>query len=44
MNFIVGVILGFVVATIGFAGMATLLDSGVDKTKDIVHKIEKDIK
>ena len=44
MNFIIGVILGFVVATSGFAGMATLLDSGVDKTKDIVHKIEKDVK
>jgi capsular polysaccharide biosynthesis protein len=44
MNFIIGVILGFVVATIGFAGMAKLMDSGVDKTKDIVQKIEKDIK
>jgi len=44
MNFIFGVIFGIVVSTIGFSGVARVLDTGVDKTKVIVEKIEKDSK
>ena len=37
-NFIVGTIFGIVVATIGFSGVARLLDSGVDKVKSTVKE------
>ena len=33
-RFLVGFLLGVVVATIGFAGVARLLDSGVDVVKE----------
>ncbi len=35
-NFILGVIFGIVVSTTGFQGVAKALDSGVEKTKQIV--------
>jgi hypothetical protein len=34
-NFILGTIFGIVVATVGFSGIAKLLDKGVEKTKEI---------
>lgn len=34
-NFIFGTIFGIVVATVGFSGIAKLLDKGVEKTKEI---------
>lgn len=34
-NFILGTVFGIVVATIGFTGIARLLDKGVEKTKEI---------
>ena len=40
MNFILGVIFGIVVSTIGFSGLAKMLDVGVNKTKSVVEKIE----
>jgi hypothetical protein len=43
-NFLVGTFFGIVVSTIGFQGVAHLLDVGVEKTKVVVQKIEKDIK
>ena len=33
-KFLVGFLLGVVVATIGFAGIANILDSGVDAVKE----------
>lgn len=35
MKYFIGFIAGVVVATIGFSGVARLLDSGVDKVKQI---------
>ena len=37
-NFIVGTIFGIVIATIGFSGVARLLDSGVNKVKSVAHE------
>lgn len=42
MNFILGVIFGIIVSTVGFAGIAKMLDVGVNKTKSVVEKIEVD--
>lgn len=35
MKFLLGVFVGIVIATIGFSGVARLLDRSVDKVKDI---------
>lgn len=35
MNFIVGVITGIVIATVGFSGIAKMADNGVNKVKEI---------
>jgi hypothetical protein len=35
MKFILGTIFGIVVATVGFSGVAKMLDNGVEKTKAI---------
>jgi hypothetical protein len=37
-NFIFGTLFGIVVATVGFSGIAKLLDNGVNKTKAIVQE------
>jgi hypothetical protein len=37
-NFIFGTVFGIVIATIGFSGVARLLDSGVNKVKTIAHE------
>jgi hypothetical protein len=42
MNFVLGVIFGIVVSTIGFSGVAKMLDSGVNTTKSVVKQIEVD--
>ncbi len=34
-NFILGTIFGIVVSTVGFSGIARMLDKGIEKTKDI---------
>jgi hypothetical protein len=34
-NFIFGTIFGIVVATVGFSGIARMLDNGIQKTKEI---------
>lgn len=34
-NFILGTIFGIVISTIGFGGVARLLDSGVNKVKQV---------
>lgn len=35
MNFVTGIILGIVIATVGFSGIARMADKGVDKVKEI---------
>lgn len=37
-NFVVGFLLGIVVATIGFSGLAAWLDRGVNQIKEVVQK------
>lgn len=34
-SFIFGTIFGIVVSTVGFSGIARMLDNGIQKTKDI---------
>ena len=34
-NFLMGVVLGIVVATVGFSGIARIADNGVDKVKQV---------
>jgi hypothetical protein len=41
-NFILGTIFGIVISTIGFSGVAKLLDNGVNKTKAIVQEQVKE--
>jgi capsular polysaccharide biosynthesis protein len=40
INFIVGVILGFMVATVGFTGIAQALDRGIETAKNISVKVD----
>jgi hypothetical protein len=40
-NFISGVIVGIIVATVGFSGVARVMDKAVDKTKEIVQEQAK---
>ena len=35
MKFILGTIFGIVIATVGFSGIANMLDKGVVKTKEL---------
>ena len=35
MNFIAGFIVGIIVATVGFSGIAKMADKGVDKIKEV---------
>ena len=34
-NFLIGTVFGIIVATVGFSGIAKLLDNGIQKTKEI---------
>lgn len=34
-NFILGTIFGIVIATVGFSGIARMLDNGVNKVKEV---------
>jgi hypothetical protein len=40
-TFILGTIFGIVVATVGFSGIARMLDNGVEKTKTIAVESAK---
>jgi len=42
MNFILGVLFVIIIENVGFSGIAKVLDSGVNKTKSVVEKIEVD--
>jgi len=41
MGYIVAFVLGIVVATVGFTGMATIVDSGVSKVQEISKEAVK---
>jgi hypothetical protein len=41
INFIIGCVLGFVVATVGFTGIAQALDTGINKVKSINVDVDK---
>jgi hypothetical protein len=34
-NFLVGSVFGIIIATVGFSGIAKMLDNGVDKVKQV---------
>lgn len=40
INFIVGLAVGFVVATVGFSGIVELLDQNVNAAKEAVEQIK----
>jgi hypothetical protein len=40
-SFILGTIFGIVIATVGFSGIARMLDNGIQKTKDIAVETAK---
>jgi hypothetical protein len=39
MNFIVGVIVGVVLATVGVSGVARYIDQGIDQTQALVRSV-----
>lgn len=41
MNFFSGIIVGIIVATVGFAGVAKILDSGVRTVKQISTQVAR---
>lgn len=41
MQFIIGVVVGIVVATVGFTGVAKVADSGVQKLQETVKEVTK---
>lgn len=40
-TFILGTVFGIVIATVGFSGIAKMLDNGVEKTKSIAVESAK---
>ena len=42
LNLFIGFILGIAVATVGFSGMAKILDNGVNSTKNVIQEQVKD--
>jgi capsular polysaccharide biosynthesis protein len=40
VNTIIGFVLGFVVATIGFSGLANFLDENVNVAKEVVEQLK----
>jgi hypothetical protein len=40
-TFIIGTVFGIVIATVGFSGIARMLDNGVEKTKSIAVESAK---
>ena len=40
-SFILGTIFGIVVATVGFSGIARILDNGIEKTKELATETAK---
>lgn len=40
-NFLIGAVFGIVIATVGFSGIARMLDNGIEKTKAIAVETAK---
>ena len=40
-SFILGTVFGIVISTVGFSGVARMLDNGIQKTKDIATETAK---
>ena len=40
-NFIFGTIFGIIVATVGFSGVARIVDNGIEKTKELATESAK---
>ena len=40
-NFILGTIFGIILSTVGFSGIARIVDKGIEKTKDIATESAK---
>ena len=40
VNFIIGFVLGFFVATVGFTGIAQALDNGIETMKTVSVKVD----
>ena len=40
INFIIGFVLGFFVATVGFTGIAQALDNGIETMKTVSVKVD----
>ena len=40
MQFIIGIVFGIVISTIGFSGVARVLDKSVDTIKQTSHQIK----
>lgn len=41
INFILGTIFGIIISTVGFSGIARVLDNGVEKTKALATETAK---
>ena len=37
-NFLIGTVFGIIIATVGFSGIAKMLDNGVDKVKQVTQE------
>lgn len=40
-NFIFGTVFGIIISTVGFSGIARMLDNGIQKTKDLATETAK---
>jgi hypothetical protein len=40
-NFIIGTVFGIIIATVGFTGVARMMDKAVDKTKATATELSK---
>lgn len=40
-NFLIGTVFGIIIATVGFSGIARMLDNGIEKTKAIAVETAK---
>jgi hypothetical protein len=40
-NFVLGTIFGIVISTVGFTGIARMLDNGIQKTKELATETAK---
>jgi hypothetical protein len=41
INFLVGVVFGIVISTVGLSGIARVVDKGIDQTKSVIQEQSK---